>query len=88
MHATLHAVDDRTMLLVLLKWLVVVALHLTLQSCVDAALVTLHSDRSLASLQCSACGALHLDAGVFATQKHVLHLCLECASKTKVAPTV
>ena len=67
MHASLHAVDDRTVSSVLVKWLAVVAPHLTLQSCVDAAHAALRSGRSLASLLCLACSALHLDAGAFAS---------------------
>ena len=67
MHATLHAVDDRTVLSVLVKCLAVVDPHLMRQSCVDAAHATQHNGHSLASLQCSASSALHLDASAFAT---------------------
>ena len=72
----------------LTEWLEGIAPHLELQACARAATAALAAGRTVAALRCTSCAALHLDEDVFATRKHILHLCASCGAKFRHSPAV
>ena len=61
-----HAMDDPECARVMTDWIRVMAPHLTLSHCVDAAVQALQAGRSLSPLSCRKCKKLHLDEGTWA----------------------
>ena len=68
-------VEDTTVSSALTEWLLFVAFHLDLDSCILSGVATLRVSRLTWTLFCPQCSMLHSYWGQFVTQKHVNHNC-------------
>ena len=72
----------------LVDWLHCVMPHVNFDMCVAAARTGLAASRTLKSLCCKKCHAVHLDTDDFASRLHRYHRCELCGHQWAVSPMV
>ena len=87
-HSAVYDVSDVSLWGQLVDWLRCIAPHVDLDMCVMAAQSGLAASRTLSSLSCKKCHAVHLDADDFATRPHRYHRCGKCDHQWAVSPMV
>ena len=80
--------EDASLRALLVDWLRCVAPHVDLDTCIVAARSGLAASRTLQSLCCKKCHAVHLDTNDFSTRLHRYHRCELCGHQWAVSPMV